>query len=109
MNVRFESHWGHQFKENFMPKISGQLIIENRGVLVPNDPRAILLVFGMVGVDPIMAANFKGRKQYPVLGHSLFEDCGLSLSTVMEGQPLPDHYGFGHTVDQLLTSPIWRI
>jgi hypothetical protein len=91
--------------------ITGQLILSDRGAIIPDSDRHAIMVFGVIGAPKEIAQRYaseKGWVQRLVTGADVMEEF-LNLSVERDPlQVLEGHYT-SHRIDQLMTSPIWRV
>ena len=86
--------------------ITGQLMIRKTSKVI--NGREVMMVFGVMAAGEGEAIDLKDEHQYTLVGtDAVGRDCSLAL--LKDGPVDQTDFAYGCRVDQLLTSPIWRI
>lgn len=85
--------------------VTGQLVLMDKGPVIPNNPKHAVMVYGILGMTPEEAARWCGDMQQRSVMSGSFHNT-LILSD--EVTPMPG-WCRGGTPSTLLTSPIWRV
>jgi len=87
-------------------KITGQLMIRETNAEI--DGRKVVMVFGVIAAEKGQTIDLKGEHQYDVVGMEVMGDLRLHIvqASALDRTELAKR---GHTPNQLLCSPIWRV
>lgn len=93
------------------PVVKGTLSLSNRGAINNQPGRSAVLIVGVVSMPDELAAAFSSMSwdQRLVTGSDLMEEVLMLHVERDVVDDLKDKVPAGARVDQLVTSPIWRI